>query len=94
VLGAGYGIFSGRKLSWAKLRFTPERARWVAQEQWHPRQKARFDKDGSYLLEIPYSDSRELAMDILRQGAGVEVLAPAVLRKEVAAQLKAALDRY
>ena len=63
-------------------------------EQWHPKQKARFEKDGSYLLEIPYSDSRELVMDILKQGAGVEVLAPAALRKDVAAQLKAALDRY
>lgn len=94
VLGAGYGIFSGRKLAWAKLRFTPERARWVSLELWHPKQKARFDKDGSYLLEVPFSDSRELAMDILKQGAGVEVLAPATLRKEVAAQLKAALERY
>jgi len=94
VLGAGYGIFSGRKVAWAKLRFTPERARWVSLELWHPKQKTRFDKDGSYLLEVPFSDSRELAMDILKQGAGVEVLAPATLRKEVAAQLKAALDRY
>lgn len=94
VLGAGYGIFSGRKVQWARLRFTPERARWVSMEQWHPRQKGRFDKDGSYLLEIPYSDSRELVMDILRQGAGVEVLAPATLRREVAAQLRAALDQY
>jgi len=93
-LGAGYGIFSGRKVQWAKLRFTPERARWVSMEQWHPKQKARFEKDGSYLLEIPYSDSRELVMDILKQGAGAEVLAPAALRKDVAAQLKAALDRY
>lgn len=94
VLGAGYGIFSGRKITWAKLRFTPERARWVSLEQWHPRQKARFDKDGSYLLEVPFSDSRELVMDILKQGAGVEVLAPASLRKEVAAQLQKALDQY
>ena len=94
VLGAGYGIFSGRKITWAKLRFTPERARWVSLEQWHPKQKARFEKDGSYLLEIPFSDSRELVMDILRQGPGVEVLAPAALRKEVAAQLKAALAQY
>jgi predicted DNA-binding transcriptional regulator YafY len=94
VLGAGYGIFSGRKVAWAKLRFTPERARWVSLEQWHPKQKARFEKDGSYLLEVPYSDSRELAMDILKQGAGAEVLAPAALRKEVAAQLKAALEQY
>lgn len=94
VLGAGYGIFSGRKVQWAKLRFTPERARWVSLEQWHPKQKARFEKDGSYLLEIPFSDSRELVMDILRQGPGVEVLAPSALRKDVAAQLRAALAQY
>ncbi|MCP5295905.1 MAG: WYL domain-containing transcriptional regulator [Rhodocyclaceae bacterium] len=94
VLGAGYGIFSGRRVTWAKLRFTPERARWVSLEQWHPRQKARFDKDGTYLLEVPFSDSRELVMDILKQGAGVEVLAPATLRKDVAAQLQKALDQY
>ncbi len=94
VLGAGYGIFSGRRVSWARLRFTPERARWVSAEQWHPRQKGRFDKDGGYLLEIPYSDSRELVMDILRHGADVEVLAPAALRQEVAAALHAAAARY
>lgn len=27
VIGAGYGIFAGRKVQGAKLRFTPERAR-------------------------------------------------------------------
>ena len=46
----------------------PERARWVAAEAWHPQQKARFEPDGSYVLELPFSDPRELAMDILRHG--------------------------
>jgi len=94
VLAAGYGIFSGRKTTWAKLRFTPERARWVAAEEWHPQQRARFEADGSYLLEVPFSDHRELAMDILRHGPHVEVLEPASLRAAVKAQLAAALARY
>ncbi len=94
VLAAGYGIFSGRKTVWAKLRFTPERARWVSVEQWHPRQKGRFERDGSYLLELPFSDHRELAMDILRHGPHVEVLEPASLREAVKEQLAAALARY
>ena len=94
VLAAGYGIFSGRKTTWAKLRFTPERARWVAAEEWHPQQKSRFEADGSYLLEVPFSDHRELAMDILRHGPHVEVLEPASLRAAVKAQLAAALARY
>jgi predicted DNA-binding transcriptional regulator YafY len=94
VLGAGYGIFSGKRVAWARLRFSPERSRWVSLEQWHPRQKSHFEEDGSFVLEIPYSDSRELVMDILRHGAAVEVLAPSALRKEVAAELRAALGRY
>ncbi|MDD5250459.1 MAG: WYL domain-containing protein [Rhodocyclaceae bacterium] len=94
VLGAGYGIFSGRDVEWARLRFTPQRARWVASEQWHPRQKGSVEADGSYVLEFPYSDYRELTMDILKFGADVEVLAPAALQEKVVAELKTALRRY
>ncbi len=94
VLGAGYGIFAGRRVSWAKLRFTPERARWVAAETWHPKQKARFEEDGHYLLRVPYSDDRELVRDILRHGAGVEVLGPPALRARVQAELESAAARY
>jgi predicted DNA-binding transcriptional regulator YafY len=94
VLAAGYGIFSGRKTTWAKLRFTPERARWVAAEAWHPQQKSHTEADGSYVLEVPFSDHRELAMDILRHGSHVEVLEPASLRAAVKEQLAAALARY
>jgi len=94
TLGAGYGIFSGTRVQWAKLRFTPERARWVAAEQWHPQQKARTAADGHYLLELPYSNPTELVMDILRHGAGVEVIAPASLRDAVREELSAALTAY
>jgi predicted DNA-binding transcriptional regulator YafY len=94
VLGPGYGIFGGRALHWATLRFSPTRARWVASEFWHPKQKGRFGEDGSYLLEIPYSDPRELTMDILKYGPDCEVIAPEDLRESVAAALNAALARY
>ena len=94
VLGAGYGIFSGQRVRWGRLRFTPERARWVAAEEWHPRQRGRFEADGSYVLEIPYSDDRELVMDILRHGPEVEVLGPAPLRGVVRERLAATLARY
>jgi predicted DNA-binding transcriptional regulator YafY len=94
VLGAGYGIFSGREVKWAKLRFTPERARWVAAERWHSKQKEAFGLDGSYLLEVPFSHPQELMMDILRHGAEVEVVGPATLRKRVAEEAAAIAGRY
>ena len=45
-----YGIFGGKADKVAVLRFTPERARWVADEQWHPQQQGRWLEDGSYEL--------------------------------------------
>jgi len=78
-----YGIFSGPARHTARLKFTPEMSRWVADEQWHPDQAGRFDEDGAWLLEVPFGDSRELVMDILRYGPDVEVLAPSFLREAV-----------
>ncbi|MBI5814901.1 MAG: YafY family transcriptional regulator [Nitrospinae bacterium] len=94
VLGAGYGIFSGRKVSWAKLKFTPGRARWVSSEKWHPKQKSGYDADGFYILEVPYSDDRELMMDILKYGPDVEVMEPEELRGKVAKAHDSAFNLY
>jgi predicted DNA-binding transcriptional regulator YafY len=94
ALGSSYGIFSGKALHHAVLRFTPERARWVAQEQWHPKQKGRHENGGAYVLEIPYSDDRELVMDILKFGPDVEVMAPGSLRERVKTLLETARARY
>jgi predicted DNA-binding transcriptional regulator YafY len=93
-LGSGYGIFAGKDVEWAKLRFSAEAARWVSAQAWHPKQRARTEKDGSYVLEIPYANDRELLMEILKFGADVEVLGPASLRDRVAAALGEALTRY
>ena len=94
TLGAGYGIFSGSAVKWAQLRFTAERARWVAAEQWHPQQKASYDEHGRYLLEVPYDNPTELLMDILRHGAGVEVLGPATLRAAIRSELVSMTNMY
>lgn len=94
TLGNGYGIFSGKAVQWATLSFTPERARWVAAEQWHPAQKGEWDSEGRWLLQIPYSDDRELVMDILRHTPEVEVLAPADLRKRVLERMREGVDRW
>ena len=93
-LGPGYGIFTGQDVQHAKLKFTPERARWVAYEQWHPNQKGTLEKDGSYVLDLPYADDRELIMDILKFGADVEVLGPAALKKRVKAEVIKMADRH
>ena len=77
-----------------RLCFSLERARWVADERWHPQQVGQYLTDGRYELRVPYRDERELVMDILRHGEDVEVVAPVALRESFIARLHEALTAY
>jgi predicted DNA-binding transcriptional regulator YafY len=94
TLGASYGIFRRDQVEWAVLRFSPERARWVKSERWHPNQKGRALVDGGFELRVPYADDRELVMDILKYGADCEVVEPAGLRARVMAEVARMQDLY
>jgi len=84
---SGFGIFGGNSKATAHLRFSEHAAEWVADETWHPDQAGEWRDDG-YHLWVPYSDSRELIMEVLRYGADVEVLEPEDLRAEVAGRIR------
>lgn len=94
VLAVGYGIYAGREVTWATLRFTPWQGRWTSAEIWHVDQRSHYDAEGRYILEVPYSDDTELMMDILKYGPQIEVLAPAELRAKVAQRLHEAAAQY
>ena len=93
-MNSGYGIFGGQATAVAKLQFSAERARWVQFEDWHPDQKGTLAKDGSYTLEVPYSDDRELIGDILRFGSEVKVLGPASLVRQMRNELAKMLASF
>lgn len=92
-LDRGYGIFAGGTEQWAELRFEPEAAAWVAQEEWHPKQEAVREPDGALRLRLPYVDATELTMDLLRHAGQVTVLAPPALQAQFAQRLRAAVAR-
>lgn len=94
LLGSGYGIFSGEEVSWAILRFIPERSRWVGAERWHPYQRTEIMPDGSLELRVPYADDRELIMDILKYGGDCRVIEPKELKNRVAEEFRRGLAHY
>lgn len=91
---SAFGIFSGAAKHTAVLHFTPKRARWVAEEEWHPAQQSRWLDNGDYELCIPYGNSSELIMDILKYGLDVEVISPASLRHEVKRRIEMMTEIY
>ena len=90
---SGYGIFAGQAAHRARLKFSPERAQWVSKETWHHDQSSEHLEDGSYILEIPYSNDQELLMDLLRHSPEVEILDPPELRQRLHAALCAAATK-
>ena len=94
IVGRDFGIYSGKDRKLAKLLFTAKQAPWVRSETWHKDQMGESTEDGGFLLTVPYSDPRELVLEILRYGPDVRVLEPATLQLEVAQRLRAAADQY
>jgi predicted DNA-binding transcriptional regulator YafY len=94
LLASSYGIFAGKPKAWATIRFSAHAARWVADEHWHSQQKGNWLPDGRYELQLPYSNSRELLMDVLKYGPDAEIVAPLPLREEMKIMLQLALGGY
>jgi predicted DNA-binding transcriptional regulator YafY len=94
LLASSYGIFAGKPKAWATLHFSAHAARWVADEHWHSQQKGEWLPDGRYELKLPYSNSKELLMDVLKYGPDAEVVAPLPLREEMKIMLQLALGGY
>ena len=89
-----FGIFQNRKNFNVKLKFSPERSRWIRGEVWHEGQTEEMQEDGSLILNLPASHEAEIMMEILKHGSHVEVLEPDWLRGRVAEELVAASARY
>ena len=91
---SSYGIFSGAPKGIATILFSAKAARWVADEHWHSKQEGRFLPDGRYQLKLPYSNAKELLMDVLRYGADAQIIEPESLRQQAKTLLQLALSAY
>jgi predicted DNA-binding transcriptional regulator YafY len=89
-----FGIFQNRKSFNVKLRFSPERSRWIKGVIWCEGQTEEQQEDGSLILTLPASHEAEVAMEILKHGSHVELLEPEWLREKIAVELERATALY
>lgn len=94
TLASSYGIFAGAPKAMAVIRFSAHAARWVADEHWHSQQQGRWLDDGHYELKLPYSNSRELLMDVMKYGPDAEIISPVSLREEMKILLQLTIGAY
>jgi predicted DNA-binding transcriptional regulator YafY len=94
LLHDAFGIFQGAETFPVTLRFPPDRARWIQEQHWHPKQEMQIEASGSLLLTLPMADLREIKSKVLQFGAGVEVVAPKALRNAIRQEIAAMQQRY
>lgn len=76
------------------ISFSAEAAPWVAERSWHPQQELKRAGDGTVTLSFPAPALFEVKRWVLGWGADAEVREPAALRRAVAAESRALVDRY
>lgn len=88
-----FGVYHGEILD-VKLSFTPELAQEASQFNFHPTQKGKFEKDGSYTVTFKASGNREIICHVFKWGSGCRIVSPKSLQKEYKAYLKENLENY
>jgi predicted DNA-binding transcriptional regulator YafY len=93
-LRAAWDMIADQPLTEVVLRFAPAVAARVQEATWHPTQRVGALPDGSLEWRAKVSGTVEIRLWVLSWGDDVEVLAPASLRRDVAATLDRAHARY
>jgi predicted DNA-binding transcriptional regulator YafY len=87
-IGRNFGVITGEHSTEVVLRFAPGISSWIAEQEWHNAQEVSVGKDGSLRLTFPVSGFAEVAREILKHGAAVEVLEPKELRDTIREEIR------
>lgn len=90
---SSFGVFRGDPVS-VQIRFAPESVGYIKEKIWHPTQVLTPEPDGSIIFSAVVAGIEEIKIWTLKWGAAAEVLAPEALRRELAAEAKAILEKY
>ncbi len=80
----GMGIFLGRQPQNYRIRVSPQAARWIQEDPWHPEQQIKSLKDGSVELSVQAAHEMDIIPRVLQLGKEAEIIAPASARERMA----------
>lgn len=93
-IGNSLGIFVGKKSRNFRIRLSPQAARWVTEEPWHPDQQLKELPDGQFELTVRAAHDLEILPRVLQMGTEAEIMAPASARRAVAEIVESLAERY
>jgi predicted DNA-binding transcriptional regulator YafY len=92
--GDSMGIFVGSKPQNFRIRLTPQAARWVSEEPWHPEQVLKQLRGGEFELSVRAAHQLEILPRVLQLGTAAEIVAPPSARRTMASIVRELAARY
>jgi len=86
ALRRGFDVRHGEALVTVRARFSPYQARWIRERRYHESQQTEEEANGGLVLTLRVAGMSEVGRWLRGYGAEVEVLEPASLRAELAAE--------
>ncbi|MCK9858320.1 transcriptional regulator [Paenibacillus sp. ATY16] len=83
-----FSIERGQEQIKFKVRFSPNVARYIQEEEWFVEPRMKLDKDGSLLFEVTLNHDREFLMWISSYGPDAEILEPKSYRDAMRERLE------
>lgn len=93
-MGSAFQVYGGDEVREVSIWFSPQKAHFIRERQWHPSQRIEVQEDGSLLLHMKTGGLVEVRNWVLQFGSDAEILEPASLREESKSEIKAMLKRY
>lgn len=83
-----FGVITGPCSAQVVLKFQPAVAARVSEQIWHDAQQMTMNANGTLQLTFPVAGFEEVAREVLKYGAEVEVVAPDELREIVRQEIR------
>ena len=94
ALKHAFRIWRGAHVEIVRVRFSRAAAQEIRERRWGPGQRIEDERGGTIVLAVEVAGTAEVARWVLGFGGEAEVLAPAALRRDVEARLRAGAARY
>jgi predicted DNA-binding transcriptional regulator YafY len=94
ALKHAFRVWRGDNVEIVRVRFSRAAAQEIRERTWRPRQRVEEEPGGTVVLALEVSGTAEVARWVMGFGGEAEVLAPAELRREVEARLRAGAALY
>lgn len=93
-LAGSLGVYHGRETVRVRVRFAPAAARYLGEKRMHASQRITRQRDGGAIVEWTLTSTVDARSFVLSFGSAAEVLEPAALRAEIAAEVAALAELY